>query len=839
MIRFAVPALLALIPAFLALSIWLVRRERARYLLRAATILLVFLAFAGPEIALRRPRSYVYFLVDRSASIGRTVSDGELFEAATALAAEEPTKTCGLIEFASVASVVSPLGSPLQPLPTDPIDDSQTNVGRAIELALSLMPPGAASQLVLLTDGRATDNLRAAIGAAQLAGASVSVLPIGGSVSQDAVLVAFRTPSEVAVGRPFALDGEIEAVEPSRATVVLYRDRDLLLAEDVMLEEGRTRVSFSDTLVDPGSHVYRLVVKADEDPIPENDQLSRLVRTTTRPPILLIDRAAGSIAPALLEAAGLGFVQSEALPSLETLSQYSQLILSGVPFDTLTGRESADIERFARNLGGGVLLIQGEQEVRGFAVSPIEDLLPVAYSVPEKEQEPSLGIVYLLDRSSSMRALTQGVAKIRILRNAAAASITLLPADTLVGVVAFDDVHQWMIPMGPVGEGVAVYGALRNVRAEGGTDIYYPLDDALSQLIQAEARSKHMILITDGKTTHEERDYPGLLDRLRAHEEITLSAIALGETPNLPLLGALVDAGRGALYYVTDFLKLPQLTMQVTQRLSRSRFITGSHDVAGPLIDEASLDEIPPVDGYVLTYPRASARTGLWVGDDPLFSTWRVGLGSVSVLNTDLAGRWSREWVGWTRASALFEALLRATAPMNVSAFGLRANLAIDGDDTNLTVDAREATGELADFLDLEALLLPTEESFPVPQVGPGLYHASFPMPVEGGYALQLSDPTSGRSTTVSFGVPYEAEYRTTGVDRDAIEEIAAMTGGVVLERGVALPADEAGAIASRKPIAQELLLAALALFLIDLVARKLPRRRTLPSSSNRNTGTD
>ena len=85
MIGFATPALLSLIPAFLALVAWIVRRERARYVLRAVTILLVLLAFAGPEIALRRPRSYVYILVDRSASIGRSVSDGELFEAEVVL----------------------------------------------------------------------------------------------------------------------------------------------------------------------------------------------------------------------------------------------------------------------------------------------------------------------------------------------------------------------------------------------------------------------------------------------------------------------------------------------------------------------------------------------------------------------------------------------------------------------------------------------------------------------------------------------------------------------------------------------------------------------------------
>jgi len=830
MIRFAAPALLALIPVVLGAGWWVLRNRAGRYALRGLVILLALLALAGPQLSLRRPERCAYLLVDRSASVARAVSAAQLYDTGRRVAEANADRTFGMIEFAADASVVSSLGAPLRPLSSVRLD-GETNLTRAVDLAIRLLPAGAAGELVLLSDGRATDDVAAAIAAAQLAGVAVSVLPVGEEVPEDVTLVAFRAPSEVPVDRPFTLEGEIEAAVRGRATVALYRDGELLRVDGATLDPGRTFVSFTDTLVDDGSSVYQLVVKAEGDPIVENDRLSRLVRTTTSPSILLVDRSETSIVESLLEAAGLAFARQRDVPSLETLSSYSQLVLSGVPLDALTSRETSDIERFARNLGGGVLLIQGEDEVRGFAASPIEDLLPVSYSVPEKEQEPSLAIVYLLDRSSSMRALTGSVAKIRILRNAAAASITLLPGDTLVGVIAFDDVHQWMVPIAPVGEGVSVYAALRNIRAQGGTDIFFPLDDALERLANVDARSKHMILISDGKTTHEARDFVGLLERLRVHEEITLSAIALGETPNLALLGTLVEAGHGALYHVTDFLKLPQLTMQVTQRLSRSRFVTGEVDVAGPLAD-AAIGEIPPLQGYVLTYPRASARTGLWVGEDPLFSSWQVGLGPVSVLNTDLDGAWSEDWVVWPRASALFEALLSATTPTTQAASGLRTSLAVDGAETSLTVDARDPSGNLADFLDLEARVLPTDVVFEVPQVGPGLYHATFPTPAEGGYALRLVDRGGGRTATVSLAVPYRAEYRRTGIDRNALDRIARMTGGAILDGDFALPQATGDGVTGRTPIDRYLLLAALALFLVDLGIRKIPRRRPLPTSS-------
>jgi len=829
-IRFASPFALAAVPVFLAAAVWFARRAGRAYALRALTILIVLVALASPQIVTRRSRSDVYLIVDRSASVARTASASALHDAVLQVAASDPDRTYGVIEFATSASVVTPLGSPIQPPSPDPIDTSRTNLARAVELGISLLPREGAGQLVLVTDGRATDDLRDAIGAAQADAVPVSILPIGETIERDLALVAFHAPSEVPEGRPFSLEAEIDAARPGHATLALYRDGSLLLTNEVELGAGRTRVTFTDTAAAAASRTYELVVKGENDPVVENDRLSLLVRTTTRPPVLLVDRAETSIIPSLLDAAGVAFATADEIPTLRTLSEYSQLILSGVPLDSLTLRETDDIERFTRHLGGGVLLVQGEAEVRGFAASPIEDLLPVAFSVPEKEQEPSLAIVYLLDRSSSMRALTGGVAKIRILRNAAAASITLLPGDTRVGVVAFDDVHQWMIPIAPVGEGASVYAALRKVRAEGGTDLYYPLDDALTRLQDVEARSKHLILITDGKTTHEERDYPGLLDRLSEHPEITLSAIALGETPNLALLGSLVDAGRGALYHVTDFLKLPQLTMQVTQRLSRSRFVTGTVDVTGIATDP--LGGTPPIGGYVLTFPRASSQTGLWAGSDPLFSTWKVGLGTVSVLNTDLAGTWTASWAAWPRASALFETLLRTTAPVATTRSGLTTMVTVSSEDVAVTVDAREPDGQLAEFLALKAHVLPSDRVLDVPQVGPGIYYRSFPAPTEGGYALQITDLTRGRAASASFSIPYSPEYRATGIDREALDRIVSATGGVILEDGASLPALRAAEAGTQRPIARPLLLAALALFLLDLTVRKLPRRRAMVGSS-------
>lgn len=832
MIRFAAPWLLVLIPAMVVGGVLFFRAQKTRHIVRAVVLILVILALAGTEVAVRTPQRNTVFLVDRSASVARTTSPAELHAAIHSLTWDGAKQSLGVIEFAERSAFTSMLGPDVGELSTTPMEADGTHLSRAVSLALATLPSDDANQLILVSDGAITDGLRDALGAAQLAGVPISVLPVGEAVPEDNVVASFLAPADVSLGQTFALEAEIESSDAGPATLALYRNDVLVQTEERALSQGANFVSFTDVLIDAGSYVYRLVVKGRDDRIPENDSLSRLVRTATRPQILVVDRGSSAV-PQLLDAIGADFAFSDEIPSLELLSEYRQLILVGVALDSLTAREVTDIERFTRNLGGGVLVILGEGDVRGFAPSPIESILPISFSVPEREIVPSLAIVYLLDRSSSMRALSGAIPKIRMMRNAAAASITLLPSDTLIGVIAFDDIHQWIIPISPVGRGNAIYGALQTIRAQGGTELYEPINDALNALIETEARSKHLILISDGRTSNEGRDFPGLMDRIREQGDISLSAIALGKSPMFELLDPLVEAGGGALFHVTNFLMLPQITMQVTQRLSRSRFMIGPTTITGSALQGADLDSVPDLSGYVLTFPRASARTDLWAGNDPLFSAWRVGLGSVSVFNADLEGIWSDAWLEWPQVGALFAELLEATQPMTLTSAGIYPSIAFDGAETRVTVDVREGTGDLANFLEMKALLLPDEVAFEIPQVGPGLYSAIIETPEEGGYALQLTEATGGRTATVPMAVPYAIEYRSSGIDDETIDHIARMTGGTVLELGDPIPEIDVRARARFVPFARELLLAALALFLFDLLLRKLPRRRRLKEAGS------
>ncbi|MGD9675973.1 MAG: VWA domain-containing protein, partial [Candidatus Bipolaricaulia bacterium] len=674
MIRVAVPLALVALPA-LALVLMLLRRGAARRdLLRYAALLLVLIALADPRLSVRDPRNHVVFLVDRSASVTRTTADRDVREAMDAVVAAHPDWSYGVVSFGRTADLDAALGAPPAISSVAP-DPAGSDLVGAVRLALSLFPASQANQLVVLSDGRFSSDPAAAVVAAQLASVPIHVIPVGGPRANDLRVSRFDGPREVPVGRAASFVVDVASDAPGRATLALYRNAQLVEARPVDLVGPLDSFAFSDTTSEPGFYEYRVVAKREGDSVPENDARSLVVRTTDHPSVLLVDGRSDSALPALLQSIGVDFVRADAVPSLAALADYRQVIYAGRPLQDLTGPQVADLAQFVRSLGGGLLIVQGDREVRGFEAGPIESLLPVSFSVPEEGRSPSLAIVYLLDRSSSMKELAGDRAKIRVLREATIASLLLLPSETLVGIVAFYDSYDWILPLQRLGDGTSAYRAVATLDAYGGTDIYYPLDDAVDQLIAADARVKHVLLVSDGQTTEVGRDYPLLLEKLSKHKDITLSAIAVNRNPNVPFLRKLVDHGRGILYFAADFVTLPQVTIQVTQRLTRSRFIDTDTAVAASAGPLESLGAIPPVQGYVLTYPRSAASTLLWAGEDPLLSTWRTGLGGVTVLNVDLAGVWSRDWVAWSGMPRLFEQILGTTAPLVMATPGVASQV--------------------------------------------------------------------------------------------------------------------------------------------------------------------
>src|SRR5690606_20851503 len=111
--------------------------------------------------------------------------------------------------------------------------------------------------------------------------------------------------------------------------------------------------------------------------------------------------------------------------------------------------------------------------------------------------------------------------------------------------------------------------------------------------------------------------------------------------------------------------------------------------------------------------------------------------------------------------------------------------------------------------------------------------------PRPGRYYVTLSGSGAGTALapqTFGLAVPYSTEYLDLGVDRTLLEDIAAIGGGRLqpldTEALEALTAPAARATGRRSQVWWPLLVAALALLLVEIAVRKLPLPAAWPARS-------
>ncbi|MCX7750395.1 MAG: VWA domain-containing protein [Candidatus Bipolaricaulota bacterium] len=805
MIRFLTPwALLALLPA---LGVLILSLRRPTLLARALTLTLLALALAGPEVSVRQRRETVVFLVDRSASVGD--------EAAAVLpdlvaSARERGADVGVIAFAEQATVVR--WPRIGEVPgAEPPSPSGTDVAEAIDLALALAPSGP-TQLVLLSDGRGTaGDALAAASRARGRGIPVHVVPVGRA--DLARVVEIQGPREVA-GGTVVLEAILAASRPTSALVRFLRDGVELEARELTLPEGRTTASLADQPGE-GFRVYRVEVQAAGDPVPENNALDWGVRVGDPAEVLVVGPRL-SAADELLRAAGVPFRRASSLAPAD-LAGVGLVVLDGYPLGQIGARTQDALRAFVSG-GGGLLVVQGRDAVRGY-LGPVEELLPVTYAVPERIQEATAAVVFVLDRSASMGAMSGGALKIDLLKEAAAAAAEAMPPEDVLGAIAFDRYPYWLIRPGPVSAvREELFAALRGLTASGGTDVFPALEQAVDALRAVDARLRHAIVISDGKTHWDE----AILARLRgavAEGRIGVTTIAIGEDADLSTLAELAALGGGRTYVLASMADLRAVLVQEVERVARPRFVERETPVLpGPGAFPLSTP-LPPLQGYTLTFPKPAADVALLSpAGDPLLARWRLGLGQVAVLNADLFGIWTRDWVRSPALGELWGALLGLLWGERQ---GVRVDWAAVGGTVRLGVEAA-ASGRWANGLQFTGELVGpgSSRALEFSQVGPGRYEVTIPSPGAGAYLLTVSEPGGGFGGTFALSLPYPKELEAFGPDLAALEAIARVSGGEVL-RDELLPSPP-GAGANWVPLGRALLWAAAGFLLLDLALRKL-----------------
>lgn len=848
-------------------------------LLRALALLFFAVVLAGPRLLREHDQLTVIGLLDISGSVRRFVDVPRFqgqddfasapsierlrrwFRLATNL--RTPDDRFGLIVFDGRAIVIS------TPVRGDYLDDNLelrmiegTNIAEAVQLGLALFPADTAKRLVLVTDGNETfgnaaATARLAAGLEGARGVPIDVLPLVYRIDNDVQILRVEAPPNAQPGQTVTVRIVMEALRPTDGSLTLLhegRPVDLDPASPGTRRSLRVPAGVSVQLaqVDLGEtpiNRFEAIFEPDDpahDLLEENNRAQAFTATPNRGLVLFVDgvqQPGSDILPRLFTAADMRvqLIPPEALPGdLLSLQSYDLIIFQNVAAAQVSPERQQLLTRYVNDFGGGFLMIGGRNTfgAGGWNGTPVAEMLPIELDLPKEIRLPRSALVLVIDKSGSMSAPVAGAraSQQEVANEGAILAIRSLQQENLVGVVTFDAAAYTHIPLQLNDQPGRMADLIRGISPSGGTNIYPAIERAGDMLRNVEADRKRIVLLTDGHGG-DTQSLVRLSGRLR-EEGVSISTIGVGDGADSNTLAQMAEEGDGQFYLVNNPTLLPRVLLDSVQIINRPLlkerpFVPVVHATGSTLT--AGMSAAPPLHGLVITAPRQDAKAILEMSGeegDPLLARWQVGLGRVAAFTSDAHGDWSRNWIDWPVYTTFWTQLAREITRPNVSQdYELLAS--VDRDMLQITFDAADPDEGAMDYLQVDATIYPPDGP-PIEtrlrQTGPGRYQGSVPASMSGNYIIAVS-PRRGaeRLAPVIGGAnqPAGAEYRRYRSNIALLEEIAATTGGRLLDLTDPLRVnlyDRTGlpTSISRLPAWRDLLPWLLALLLLDIAARRI-----------------
>ncbi len=831
--------------------------------LRCLVITVIVLALAEPEWVRRTDDQTVVFALDESYSVPAARRREALSFIQRAAAGMRPDKDrVAALSFADRASIEQ---LPRTALVAEHIrgrrDPHRTNIAGALRLGMALFPSDTARRLVILSDGNENSGVAAHEADAYAAqGIPIDVVPLRYEHTAEFLVDQLSAPATAKRDEVIDLQLVIRSQVATTARLMLHRNDRLVdldpttpgVGVPIRLEPGPNRFSIPVGLHAPGVHRFRVVVQPDDpaaDAIAVNNegraftivgQAERIAIVTSSTATRgTADAASAAILATALRNGGIdcSLMSVDDLPGdPAALADCSAIVLSNVSAASLGPGQQDMLVSYVRDQGGGLIVIGGDRafSVGGYAHTPLEDILPVETS-RDKLNLLSLSMVVVIDRSGSMAG-----EKIAMARKAAIGAVKLLSRLDRIGVVAFDSTTEWVVPLQPADDRTAIARRLATIDSGGGTNMYPALEQAESALLGANTSLKHIIVLTDGRST------PGAFEALArdcARAGITISAIAIGPDADRPLLARLARLGGGRTYVADSARPLPQIFARETVLASRSGLY--EHPFTPkllPAIDERIMvgfdaPNIPPLHGHVVTAAKPTAQISLVRptadGADPILAYWQVGLGRTVAFTSGLWPQWGPQWVTWPGFGKLWTQAVRYVARVG-NPGDLEVETTIKNGAAHVSVSAEHLPMRAQGSLTVAGQIIGPDYSaapLPLQRTAAGRFEAVFPVDAPGTYLLNMpygyGDGENVISGVLRTGVvqSYSPEYRTLQHNETTLAELARRTDGRMLSLEYPDAVFEPWSIRPvqlRRPFWEGLVRLAMALFLIDVAVRRI-----------------
>lgn len=839
-VEFLYPFVLALIPVFLLLLIGAVKYSRVKrngpikrsLIFHALAGILLLLALAGMNIKWTSKSVTTVYVADLSDST-------KFYQENVASFIEEAIRKMPEDQYAGIVTFGA--DTKLQQFVSDrkafsgfdavPVRTG-TNMEEAVSVALALLKEDTAKRIVLLTDGYenagAVENVAASVLANHV---DFKVFQIERNDFSEVYVNHLEVPPKINIGDQFTVKMDVVSSKATTAVIYLYSGRTLKAQENVELTTGSNQFVFSDVQTDGGLKTYRVVVDAADDTEVINNEYSAYTVIEAPPQILIVEGIGGNSAEfqKLLTAVNVNFKVVTPAGTPENINQmleYKSIILVNAHHDDLKEGFINSLDTYVKDYAGGLIAVGGDNSfaLGAYKDTPLETVLPVYMDLRGEKEIPPLAIALVMDRSGSMSDGNGQITNLDLAKEAAIEALDSLRPIDQIGVMSFDDSFTWNSKLQSAGNHDQVMEDILGISLGGGTNIYPALEAAVNAMKQNEFGIKHIILLTDGQDGH--RDYNSLINELAAHG-ITLSTVSVGAGADVGMLSKLAADGGGRYYHTDISTNIPRIFAQevflsVKSYLVNREFtpvLAGSHEI----LSAVSAEGLPTMLGYIASTRKEFARSLLVSDqDDPILTIWQYGLGKTAAFNSDVENKWTGNYAGHADYALMWKNLIDYTVS-DVEGGGNSATIEADGNAAVITYQTDSSTAGTAvtavytfeDGTQGETVLHP---------VAPGVYSGDFQTDEVGVYSINIRQSDGEEVTTslnTAYVMQYSREYRYGG-EENILDSFVRMVRG----RFIADPAEvfegPIETVRTRMSLTTALLLWALAVFMIDVIWRRL-----------------
>ncbi|MCF6175098.1 MAG: VWA domain-containing protein [Victivallaceae bacterium] len=768
--------LLMIIPIGIAFIYSLINRrpwmKRLAFLLRVVAVTALVLALCQPFISLVTDKKHLVFMLDCSESVSMDAIAEQHRQIKKLTAEMDLGDSMSLLCFADSASRITPeqLEEQIKAWRAGTGDSrfrQATKLTDALQAAKLLYPANRAKQLIIMSDGMATDgNPAPVLNDLMYDGMNIQFLRMAQLDKPEAAIVEFSGDRTAAyLGEKVRLTAKITANRDMKVILKFINRNVVVKAVPVMLNKEQPQLISDEFIIDDeSSGVWRAELSAENDYFPFNNRAAVTIEVKGKMKVLALHVRPVEMRPFVRAMRKQGITvevrgRMGCPTEIKEMLDFDAIIIADFPATAMSVRQMEMLRQYVRDYGRGLIMTGSENSfgLGGYYKTPVEDVLPVI-SRYEKEQElPSLAMVLVIDKSGSM-----GGMKISLARQAGKAAVELLGLRDYIGVIAFDGQPVVIAEMTSAVSAGQVVSAIDSIAAGGGTNLYPAMVKGKEMLDQTSAKIKHMIVLSDGQSMP--GDFDGITSGM-AGGGITVSTVALGGGAHRALMSRIAELGRGRYYETLDADNVPRIFARETIKASRSAIKEEPFGVIkigdADFLNGIDFSDAPYLLGYVMTRTKPMAEVQLLCEKgDPLLASGQFGLGRGISFTSDLTAKWSSEWLEWKSFGKLWAQIIRAAAP-NRDADGINLTTTVKRNKVTVTIRCRDINGIPLTGIKWHAALASNNSSqlLPVTEYGYGLYKTEFERSATDNYSLALNDLTRRKTKTLYWNAEYPREY--------------------------------------------------------------------------------